>query len=51
MAEGQDTAATQDHILPPDPAFAGITALFQAALLPATAGPYLTNPSNVVLRF
>ena len=51
ITEGQDAAATQDYALPPDPALAGITALFQAALLPSAGAPYLTNPSNVVLRF
>jgi hypothetical protein len=51
VAEGQDLPVTQIYPLPPNPAFAGITALFQAALLPPAGAPYLTNPSNVVLRF
>jgi hypothetical protein len=51
VTAGQDQPATQDYVLPPDPAFAGICALFQAVVLPAAGVPYLTNSSNVVLGF
>ena len=48
---GQDTAATQSIHLPGDPALAGLVGEVQGTLLPAPDGLYLTNASQIILRF
>jgi hypothetical protein len=50
VTAGQDLAATRDDALPSDPALAGVTALFQAAVLASAGAPCLTSSSSVVLR-